>query len=405
MFDNVFAKGKEKLSNQMRTHASYDGKPDPTVPLRLMQHTAAPCWQVHAYLRFINQPYWTENINFEVAMGVDVPVLVDRQYVMSAQPAIRCIEEVAANAVSGCDSSFIRYNTVVRLLGLWSLLEARRDTDTLANARISSTMGIQYLSRVYANVKKHFLLASSTPAYLSSTDLQKAADSCYKLISEQWLDIAMADRIYLSGTMEPGLADSVLFAHLVEVAMSKTDRRGLARIQQEYPNLFTYFVHICEEYFHIRNGVAHTELKLQGNSALYQCVVASHGAESQDALSAIAESVTVKLIFGENDDSEPLSPGAVKRPLGEKGCHLVPHLNQPCQFNSIQLLKSKYSFDIPGTLRSFFGSNVSGERGKGTGENRVVTPPERYIGVRCLLFTSFIVGSFAKACFNISENM
>ena len=91
-------------------------------------------------------------------MGVDVPVLVDRHYTMSAQPAIRCIEEVAANAISGCDSTFTRYNAVVRLQGLWSLLEARRESDALMAVRDSSMVGIQYLSRVYSNVKKHFLL-------------------------------------------------------------------------------------------------------------------------------------------------------------------------------------------------------------------------------------------------------
>jgi hypothetical protein len=108
--------------------------------------------------RFINQPYWTENIVVDVALGVDVPVLVDRQYVMSAQPAIRCIEEVAASAVTDCNASFSRYNTVVRLQGMWSLLEARREKDSDSANRSVSLLGVQSLSKMYSNMKTHFSL-------------------------------------------------------------------------------------------------------------------------------------------------------------------------------------------------------------------------------------------------------
>ena len=244
-------------------------------------------------------------------------------------------------------------------------------------------------------------------------------DSCYKLVSDEWLvspiEISSSpsrtptpattaavdsEYNYLSGGSVPGLADSVLFAHLVGVATSTTDRRGLARIQHEYPKLYVYFVRICQEYFHVRNGAIHSELKLQGNSALYQCVLASHGISNQDTISAVAESVFVKLVFGEKDEapSSPKSP-AVKRPLVQKGRHLVPHSNEPCRYNSIRLLKSKYSFDFIHNLKRLFG-----QIGKSNEDSKRVRPVENYIGIRCMLFTGFVVGSFAKSVLDISNS-
>jgi hypothetical protein len=93
-----------------------------------------------------------------VALGVDTPVVVDRQYVMTALPAIRCLEEVAAAASSDCNPSFARYNLVTRLDGLWGLLEAGREIDADTVDRSIRLFGIHSLSRIYVNVKKHFLL-------------------------------------------------------------------------------------------------------------------------------------------------------------------------------------------------------------------------------------------------------
>lgn len=267
-------------------------------------------------------------------------------------------------------------------------------------------------------------MSSSTPAYLSAEDLSKSVESCYKLISEQWLNPSLAPvspvrthtaispvavaaesttsssaSVYLSGCASPGLADSLLFAHLVEVATSKHDRRGLVRIQHEYPHLFKFFINICKQYFHAHRGATHSELKKQGNSALYQCVLASHGAASQDAISAVAESVFVKLVFGEEEDV-PASPHkAIKRPLGQRGRHLVPHLNEACRVNSFQLLRSNYSFEMPDILKKLFG--MSCEEGTARGGKQVV---ENYVGIRCLLFSGFVVASFAKSAMNISRN-
>jgi hypothetical protein len=95
---------------------------------------------------------------FDVALGVDTPVLVDRQCVMTAQPAIRCMEEVAAAAAVDCNPSFTRYNAVTRLQGLWGLLEASRETDADHTDRSLRLFGINSLSRMYSNMKKHFFL-------------------------------------------------------------------------------------------------------------------------------------------------------------------------------------------------------------------------------------------------------
>jgi hypothetical protein len=251
-------------------------------------------------------------------------------------------------------------------------------------------------------------------------------DSCYRLISEEWLlsDTASDSEplahssttgtpalseglgLFLSGCASPGLADSVLFAHLVAVATSRTDRRGLARIQHDYPRLYRYFVHLCQEYFHVKSHVSHNELLLQGNSALYQCVLASHNMATQDALSAVAESVFVKLVFGEKR-SAPASPGAagggaaaVKRPLMQRGAHLVPHLNESTRWSHVQLLKSKYSFDLPSVLRSLL---LGAEQEQGRDKGSPAGQAENYIGLRCLLFSGFVIGSFAKSVIDISR--
>jgi hypothetical protein len=199
MFENIFPQGtRSKSPAAVQVAAAYDGVPHPRSPLRLIQHIDAPCWQAHAYLvtrssnlsslllyyaistvmtvftnfsvwcvvyllcffqRFINQPYWTENIVFDVAMGVDTPVLVDRQCVMSAQPALRCMEEVAAAAASAeCNPSFTRHDCVTRLQALWRLLEARQEVDGDKATRHVPIFGLNSLTKMYANMKKHFFL-------------------------------------------------------------------------------------------------------------------------------------------------------------------------------------------------------------------------------------------------------
>jgi hypothetical protein len=51
MFENIFPKDKSSLSSApLVAAANYDGQPNPLIPLRLLQHVDAPCWQVHAYL-------------------------------------------------------------------------------------------------------------------------------------------------------------------------------------------------------------------------------------------------------------------------------------------------------------------------------------------------------------------
>jgi len=53
MFDNnIFPKGDQTLTTTSAAAPApaYDGRPDPLVPLRLLQHVDAPCWQAHAYL-------------------------------------------------------------------------------------------------------------------------------------------------------------------------------------------------------------------------------------------------------------------------------------------------------------------------------------------------------------------
>ena len=57
-----------------------------------------------------------------------------------------------------CNASFSRYNTVVRLQGMWSLLEARREKGSDSANRSFSLLGVQSLSKMYSNVKIHFSL-------------------------------------------------------------------------------------------------------------------------------------------------------------------------------------------------------------------------------------------------------
>ena len=83
---------------------------------------------------------------------------MDRQYVMTATAAIRCIEEEAAASATDCNPSFSRYNAVIRLEGLWNLLEASREKDVDHVDRSFQLLGINSLSRMYSNMKTHFFL-------------------------------------------------------------------------------------------------------------------------------------------------------------------------------------------------------------------------------------------------------
>ena len=91
-------------------------------------------------------------------MGVDTPVLVDRHFVMSACPAIRCMEEIAASSLQDCNPSFQRYNAVKRVEGMWHLLEATMESESTTTKRKFSLRGLNSMSKLYSNMKKHFYL-------------------------------------------------------------------------------------------------------------------------------------------------------------------------------------------------------------------------------------------------------
>ena len=229
-----------------------------------------------------------------------------------------------------------------------------------------------------------------------------------------------ASRIpYLSGCSSPGLADSLLFSHLVEVATSKTDLRGLARIRAEFPTLYLYFVHLCQEFFHVKGEVEGEEqeqsassarvLRKSNNSALYQSLLASHSARTAELPPALAE--FVMLVFGDKapTPSSGLECETLQRVI------LVPYVNEPSHMNSTQLFRNRYSLDLslfrtppsidyvpPRTTLAVrdLGSSTTSDDVLGTEKIEIDGNPP-YIGIRCLVFASLVLGSFVKSAIDI----
>lgn len=251
---------------------------------------------------------------------------------------------------------------------------------------------------------------SSTPGYLSPAFLQRAIDTCYHIVSEHLLvhsappfsadepvslcpgsptatDGSPGGRsLYLSGCSTPGLADSVMFAHLVEVASASSE--GIQRIRSEFPSLFYYFQHLCREYFHLQGDQdqhrAHGEMLLQSNAALLHSL---RGMGGQDG-SATRD--LALLLFGESPSTVP------QYPLGPQGVRpLVPHLNSTSELQCVRLLKKTYSLRLPRVLRQL----MRGDEEKEDTDNCT----ESYIGVRCLLFSNFVVYCVLKSSLDMAR--
>ena len=90
-------------------------------------------------------------------MGTDVPVLVDRNFVMSAPTALHCIEVIEAKNKQ-CDASFPRYDSISRIHGLWKSIEALKTTQQMEPRRSYHIFGATYFLNVYARMKKSFFL-------------------------------------------------------------------------------------------------------------------------------------------------------------------------------------------------------------------------------------------------------
>lgn len=253
-------------------------------------------------------------------------------------------------------------------------------------------------------------------------------DTCYALITEH-LSVPLTEEnppavvsssiLYLSGCPAPGLADSLLFSHLVEVATSKTDPRGLARIQKEFPVLYVYFIHLCEEFFHVKSDSdTSAGVLLQSNNAtLYQSLLTTHSMGTTEAPSAVAD--FVQLVFGKG--AVPVSCPLVCSQ--DQQAVIVPYVNEPCQIHPVKLWKST-NYDLglsmfqkmsrlvsssSSTSTSYIPTTtalaVSDTRSTHVYDKKVnalsAMPTIDYVGFRCLLFSTFVVGSFVKSAFDI----
>ena len=201
----------------------------------------------------------------------------------------------------------------------------------------------------------------------------------------------VADGIYfLSGCSTPGLADSLLFSHLMEVSTSEAMPWALSRLRTEFPVLYKYFLHICEAYFHPKDK--HTcqvsrDLLLQSNWSLYQCLLVSREKEN------LSEEF-VKLLFGE---SFFLSGPNFCLQSRSSDIVLIPHHNEPTRILKTPLFKSKYSFP------PVYLTNMIGKFSANSDNEDQCQSAENYIGFRCLFFTAFVIGCFVKSAVDIMK--
>ena len=218
--------------------------------------------------------------------------------------------------------------------------------------------------------------------YLSEENLTSSLMYMYSIVSE-WLkghvDSSSSKNIYLSGCSSPGLADAFLFAHLACVATSKAAGFGpFIKIKTEFPALYSYFVHICKVYFHDpRGNDERTCLLRQSNAALVARLESSHVLECPPDL--------VDTIFGLHRDYQ----SSLSQPLNVVGC-----LDRPTCVSKFQLFRNKYPSISELSSRLTGKTNTSSQKDE---------KQRNYVGVRCFLFLTFVVGSFVKSVVDISK--
>ena len=334
--------------------------------IRLLQHR--PAWRLHALLRFTNTPYDCENCELPYAMGQQLPLLIDGNFVFTERLAmehISCgrttqiyslVDTSIENNITNDDEILRRSNTSTPLINalsdisICSFLEnnlaevtykIKRASDTSGRDSVKSLKALnRYIydfsngsnrngifSMIFAKINFYRFeedrFREGTYSYYSNDKLvlEKRIQDIYKLLSDRLVSNGGET---LSESKQFSIAEATLFGHLAEVLSDpKLNQRVIS-----HTVLMSFFRRICERFF------------LQPEQPVSSWVCAA----KELAMNSFLNNNTSKIFLNENI----ISVGEQRCPFYEK------NICDRTRFTTLHLF-SKPSSDMSNVVIDFYG--------------------------------------------------